>query len=86
MPLPAGQGITGCPIADELYDNKDSETVKAFLAEYLDPDRRIVIVTDLAPGYPRIFDEIFGDNVVHQLCLLHLNKLIASKIPGKRNY
>jgi hypothetical protein len=77
---------TGRPIADELYDSKDSETIKAFLAEYLDPDRCIFIVTDLAPGYPRIFDELFGDNVIHQLCLLHLNKLIAGKIPGKLNY
>ena len=72
---------TGRPIADELYDNKDSETIKAFLAEHLDPDRRIFIVTDLAPGYPGIFDEFFGDNVIHQLCLLHLNKLIAGNFP-----
>jgi len=77
---------TGRPIADELYDNEDSETIKTFLAEHLDPDRDIFIVTDLAPGYPGIFDEIFEDNVTHQLCLLHLNKLIAGKIPGKRNY
>jgi hypothetical protein len=74
-------GVTGRPIADELYDSKDSETIKAFLASYLDPDRHIFIVTDLAPGYPSIFDEIFGDNVIHQLCLLHLNKLIAGEFP-----
>ncbi|HIE31078.1 MAG TPA: transposase [Methanosarcinales archaeon] len=72
---------TGRPIADELYDNKDSETIKAFLGEYLNPDSCIFIVTDLAPGYPGIFDELFGDNVVHQLCLLHLNKLIAGDFP-----
>lgn len=74
-------GITGRPIADELYDSKDSETIKAFLAEYLDPNRRIFIVTDLAPGYPGILDEVFGDKVIHQLCLLHLNKLIAGEFP-----
>ena len=74
-------GVTGRPIADELYDSKDSETIKAFLASYLDPDRHIFIVTDLAPGYPKIFDEIFGDNVIHQLCLFHLNKLIAGEFP-----
>ena len=74
-------GATGRPIADELYDNKDSETIKAFLGEYLNPDSCIFIVTDLAPGYPGIFDELFGDNVVHQLCLLHLNKLIAGDFP-----
>ena len=50
---------TGRPIADELYDNKDSETIKAFLAKHLDPDRDIFIVTDLAIGYPGIFDEIW---------------------------
>ena len=73
-------GITGRPIADALYDNKD-ETTKAFLTEHLDPNRHIFIVTCLAPGYPGILDEVFGDNVIHQLCLLHLNKLIAGKFP-----
>ena len=74
-------GVTGRPIADELYDSKDSETIKSFFAEYLDPDRCLFIVTDLAPGYPGILYDIFGDNVTHQLCLLHLNKLIASNFP-----
>jgi hypothetical protein len=74
---------TGRPIADELYGNKDSETIKAFLAKHLDLDRDIFVVTDLAPGYPGIFDGIFGDNMTHQLCLLHLNKLIAGYFPRK---
>ncbi|MEA3325355.1 MAG: hypothetical protein U9Q37_09540 [Euryarchaeota archaeon] len=79
-------GVTCRPIADELYDSKDSETIKAFFAKHLDPNRRIFIVTDLASGYPGILYDIFGDNVTHQLCLLHLNKLISGKIPGKCNY
>ena len=73
--------VTGRPIADELYDSKDSETIKAFFAKHLDPTRRIFIVTDLASGYPGILYDIFGDNVTHQLCLLHLNKLIAGYFP-----
>ena len=36
-------GATGRPIAEELYDNKDSETIKAFLAKHLDSNRRIFI-------------------------------------------
>nr|QNO45153.1 hypothetical protein GMDKAGHH_00006 [Methanosarcinales archaeon ANME-2c ERB4]QNO46045.1 hypothetical protein OOGCPJEC_00030 [Methanosarcinales archaeon ANME-2c ERB4] len=72
---------TGRPIADELYDSKDSETIKAFFAKHLDPNRCIFIVTDLASGYPGILYDIFGDNVTHQLCLLHLNKLIAGNFP-----
>ena len=72
---------TGRPIADELCDSKDSETIKAFFAKHLDPNRYIFIVTDLASGYPGILYDIFGDNVTHQLCLLHLNKLIAGNFP-----
>ena len=30
-------GVTGKPIADELYDRKDPETIKTFLEAHLDP-------------------------------------------------
>jgi len=74
-------GVTGQPIAEELYDRKDPATIKAFLAKYLDPTKRTFVVTDLYPSYPGIFEEFFGENLIHQLCLLHLNKRIVGDFP-----
>ncbi len=65
-------------IADELFDNKDDETVEAFLRKNLDPTRKIVIITDCDRRYPKIFRRIWGNNIIHQKCLLHLNKLIVA--------
>jgi len=81
MPLPAGQGITGRPIADELYDNKSPETIKTFLEAHLDPTKQTFVVTDLYSSYPGVFGKFFGENLIHQLCLLHLNKLIVGDFP-----
>jgi hypothetical protein len=74
-------GVTSQPIAEELHEGKDPETVKAFLTKYLDPTKRTFVVTDLYPSYPGILEEFFGDNVIHQLCLLHLNKRIVNDFP-----
>ena len=74
-------GFTGQPIAEELYDGKDPETIKAFIAKHLDPTKHTFVVTDLYPSYPGIFEEFFGENLIHQLCLLHLNKRIVNDFP-----
>ena len=66
------------PIADELFDNKDEKTIEAFLRKHLDPDKEIVIITDCDRRYPAIFKRIWGNKVVHQKCLLHLNKLVVN--------
>jgi hypothetical protein len=76
-------GATGRPIAEELSDSKDPETIEAFLATYLDPTKRTFIVTDLYPSYPGVFEEFFGDHLIHQFCLLHLNRLIVEDFPKK---
>jgi hypothetical protein len=65
-------------IADELFDSKDMKTVEDFLRRNLDTNRPIFIVTDLSLGYRKLFKKIFKNMVTHQLCLLHLNKLIVS--------
>ncbi len=65
------------PIADELFDNKDEETIEFFLRKNLDPDKEIVIITDCDRRYPAIFKRIWGNKVIHQKCLLHLNKLVV---------
>jgi hypothetical protein len=74
-------GVTGRPIADELYDSKSPETIKTFLEAHLDPTIQTFVVTDLYSSYPRVFGEFFGENLIHQLCLLHLNKLIVGDFP-----
>ena len=65
-------------IADELFDSKDMITVEDFLRRNLDANKPIFIVTDLSLGYKNLLKKVFKNMVTHQLCLLHLNKLIVS--------
>nr|QNO50021.1 hypothetical protein MMAJBCMK_00003 [Methanosarcinales archaeon ANME-2c ERB4] len=74
-------GVTGRPIADKLYDDKSPETIKTFLKAHLDPTKQTFVVTDLYSSYPGVFGKFFGENLIHQLCLLHLNKLIVGDFP-----
>lgn len=69
---------TRVPIAEELFDNKDDTTIEAFLRKHLDADKEIVIITDCDRRYPEIFKKIWGKKVIHQKCLLHLNKLVVN--------
>lgn len=66
------------PLADELFNKKDPETIKQFLLANFDTSKPIFIVTDFYASYPSILKEVFGDNLIHQYCLLHLNKLIVN--------
>ena len=68
---------TKVPIADRLFDNKDEETIESFLREHLDTEKELVIITDCDRRYPKIFKRIWGNKVVHQKCLMHLNKLVV---------
>lgn len=69
---------TRVPIADELFDNKDEATIEAFLRKHLDANKEIVLITDCDRRYPAIFKKIWGKKVIHQKCLLHLNKLVVN--------
>jgi len=71
------------PLADELFEDKSSETIKKFLQDNLDTSEPVFIVTDFDKRYPEILKEVFGDKLVHQYCLMHLNKLIVSDFPRK---
>lgn len=71
------------PIAEGLFEEKDPETIKQFLISNLDPSEPIFIVTDFGTSYPKVLKEVFGDNLLHQYCLLHLNKLIVNDFPKK---
>jgi len=77
---------SGRPIADELHESKDSETVKAFLKKHLNPDKPIFIVTDMDTKYPDVFKEVFGKNLIHQFCLYHLNGNIVKDFPRNTTF
>lgn len=68
---------TKIPIADELFDNKEDKTIEIFLRKHLDVEKEIIIITDCDRRYPAIFKRIWGNKVIHQKCLLHLNKLVV---------
>lgn len=68
---------TRVPIAEGLFDNKDEETIEAFLRKHLDTEKELIIITDCDRRYPAIFKRIWGKKVIHQKCLLHLNKLVV---------
>ena len=68
-------------LADELFDDKSSDTIKQFLISKLDTSKPIFIVTDFGTSYPKVLEEVFGDKLLHQYCLLHLNKLIVKDFP-----
>ena len=70
-------------IADELFEDKSPETIKKFLQKNLDTSEPVFIVTDFDKRYPDILKEVFGDKLVHQYCLMHLNKLIVNDFPKK---
>jgi hypothetical protein len=76
-------GVTRQVIAEELFDSKDADTIEGFFRRNLDVNKPIFIVTDLYRGYSELFEKVFGNIVTHQLCLLHLNKLIVNDFPRK---
>ena len=78
--------ITRKPTADELYDDKSPETIEKFLAKHVDPDKPVYIITDFDPRYPGVFERFFTSGFYHQLCLLHLDKLIVNDFPRKRTF
>jgi len=78
--------ITKKPTADELFDDKIPETIEKFLAKHVDPEKPVFIITDFDPRYPGMFERFFTTVFHHQLCLLHLNKLIVNDFPKKRTF
>lgn len=70
-------------IADELFDDKSPDTIRQFLISKLDTSEPIFIVTDFGTSYPNVLKEVFGEKLLHQYCLLHLNKLVVKDFPKK---
>ena len=70
--------LSGTPIFEVLEDSKTSEIIKsAFKSSSIDFSKTTIIVTDLDKSYPKILDELFGENLYHQPCLFHLLQLIC---------
>lgn len=70
-------------LADELFDNKEDYTIELFLRNNLNVTKKLVVITDCDMRYPAIFRKIWGEKLVHQKCLLHLNKLVSNEF-GKK--
>lgn len=68
---------TRVPIAEGLFEDKNDDTIEAFLRQHLDVTKLLIIITDCDRRYPEIFKKIWGNKVIHQQCLLYLNKLIV---------
>ena len=66
-------------IAEELVDELSKDVVKEFLDKHLPKKKIMFIVTDLLPWYSDLFEEVRPGCIIHQHCLLHLNKLIVKE-------
>ncbi|MBV1768456.1 MAG: ISNCY family transposase, partial [Methanobacterium sp.] len=53
--------FTAQPIADELYNKKDPDTIKKFLGRHLDPNTVTFVVTDLYSSYSRVLEDYFWE-------------------------
>lgn len=72
--------ISNKVIAEKLCKSKDSLTVEEFFRKNLDTNKETIVITDGDTSYPEIIKTVFGKNGKHQMCLLHLNKLICNDI------
>lgn len=72
--------INGKVIAERLCKSKDSMTIEEFFRENLDTEKETIVITDGDVSYPEIIKSVFGKTGKHQMCLLHLNKLICGDV------
>lgn len=72
-------GKTRQMIAEELADELNGEVVRDFLDRHLPKERMIFLVSDHLPWYNDIFTDLRPGYIIHQHCLLHLNKNIVQR-------
>lgn len=72
---------TKLPIAEKIVKNLTNQVISDFIRLNFDPESydKIFVVTDLKPGYAKIFQSLFGDKLIHQYCLFHLYQLICKE-------
>ena len=49
----------------------------------MDASEPVFIVTDFDNTYPKVLNEVMGGKLVHQYCLMHLNKLVVKDFGRK---
>jgi transposase-like protein len=64
--------------SEEITEKLNPEIVEDFLNRHLPKDRLIFLVTDMSPMYNDIMDRIRPGYLIHQHCLLHLNKRVVN--------
>lgn len=70
-------GKTRQMIKEELVEELNYDAVKDFLDQNLPRNKVMFIVTDLLPWYCGLLEKIRPGKIIHQHCILHLNKLIV---------
>lgn len=70
-------GKTRLMIAEEFHDELNKDAVKDFLDRHLPKGKIMFIVTDHLPWYNDLIEEIRPGCLIHQHCILHLNKLVV---------
>ena len=72
--------ISGLPYIDTIDQSKSSETIKSiFRRSGISFTKPTIVITDLDKSYPTLLNELFGDNLLHQPCLFHLQQLICKE-------
>ena len=69
------------PIADEIFSTINANIVLDFFERNVDSTIPTFLVTDLKPKFVDCIRGFFGKNLIHQYCLLHLNKRITNDFP-----
>lgn len=70
-------GILKQMIVEELVDELNEEAVRDFLDRHLPKEKMIFLVSDHLPWYNELFMKLRPGYIIHQHCLLHLNKNIV---------
>ena len=68
--------IYDMPIAEAIYDNLKTNTIKEFIEKSIPHNKRTLIVTDLKEDYDLLMGDLSFD---HQYCIFHLIKNINKK-------
>jgi transposase-like protein len=74
--------ILNKPIAEEIANNIEYNTVKSFIKKAISNKLIYAITTDHRRKYKRIMDEL---RINHQLCIFHLFRMIGKEVYKKLN-
>jgi len=64
-------------VADDIFDNEDSNTIKKFLNENLFNKPKVAMTTDLDKKYKPIIEKM---GLKHQWCMYHARKVLKNRV------